>query len=53
MVRQRLYHTTEQKVAANRAKSKRSYDKCVNHPIIISITLNLRMVISIVSDKKT
>jgi hypothetical protein len=27
MGRQRLYHTSEEKVAANRAKSKRHYEK--------------------------
>jgi len=36
MVRQQLYHTTEEKAAANRAKSKRSYEKRVIYVMILT-----------------
>ena len=41
MVRRHLYHTLEEKIAANHAKSKWFYDKCMNNCTIFSITLGL------------
>jgi hypothetical protein len=40
MGRQRLYHTAEEKLAANRAKSKRHYEKYVLFLIIHYIDIS-------------
>jgi hypothetical protein len=49
--RRHLYHTDEEKMAANRAKSKRSYDKYAVHSLTLP-DLNIFMVTFIVSRKR-
>ena len=39
MGRQRLYHTAEEKLAANRAKSRRHYEKYASHFYLFIISL--------------